>query len=495
MKILSFIPARGDSKGIPLKNISMLNDKPLLFYTINASLNSNLITRTIVSTDNEKIAQTAIKLGAEVVKRPKRLADDKAVIEPAILHTLEYLKKKEDYKPEIILLLSNTSPLKTTVHIDEMLNKLIKSKFDSILSVCSFHHFQWSIQKDSSIKPINYSPATNRPNRQEMETPLLENGAMFATTFSAFKKSGARVSGKIGFYEMPLDCSYNIDSKKDLLHAEQLLNKLNRSDDDFFSVKGKNIVITGSSGLLGSYYSQILCERGANLALIDKNTDLSISIAKKYSTDNQIIKVYKCDLSKPIQITKTFKQIKNDFKFIDVLINNAAFGSKDTFHVKDFKNYEKHPFNLWKKSFEVNVDAVHLCTQQVIGIMKKRRSGSIINISSNYGLVGPSFDTYENEELWTPPGYATTKSALLNFSRYIANLYGKYNIRCNTFIPSGVATETLSKSFIKKYASRTAFGRMATPGDYGGSIVFLCSDASKYMTGSNLIVDGGWTSR
>jgi len=494
MEILSFIPARGGSKAIPLKNISMLNGKPLLFYTINASLNSNLITRTIVSTDNEKIAKIAIELGTEVLKRPKKLADDKAAIEPAILHTLEYLKKKEDYKPDIIILLSNTSPLKTTIHIDEMLTKLIKSKFDSILSVCSFHHFQWGIQKDSSIKPINYNPATNRPNRQEMKIPLLENGAMFATTFSAFKKSGVRVSGKIGFYEMPLDCSYNIDSKKDLLQVEQLLNKLNWNDN-FFSVKGKNIVITGSSGLLGSYYSKILCERGANLALIDKNIGVSISIAKKFSTDNQIVKVYKCDLSKPIEITKAFKQIKNDFKFIDVLINNAAFGSKDTFHVKDFKNYEKHPFNLWKKAFEVNIDAVHLCTQQVIGIMKKRRSGSIINISSNYGLVGPDFDTYKNEKLWTPPGYATTKSALLNFSRYIANLYGKYNIRCNTFIPSGVATKTLSKSFIKKYASRNAFGRMATVEDYGGPIVFLCSDASKYMTGSNLIVDGGWTSR
>lgn len=265
--------------------------------------------------------------------------------------------------------------------------------------------------------------------------------------------------------------------------------------DELFSVKEKNIILTGSSGLLGKAYSQALLERGANLALIDKSPKESIHIKNEFHNRDQNIHVYKCDLSKLSQIKSTFKKIDRDFGSMDILINNAAFTSRKTFHIKDFKNYETHPFNLWRSAFEVNIDAVHLCTQQVIGQMKKQRSGVIINISSTYGVVGPDFATYDGEKLFTPPGYAVTKSAILNFTRYIANLYGKYNIRCNTLTPSGVATKALSKSFIKKYSSRNAFNRMAKTDDYIGPILFLCSDASSYMTGSNLIVDGGWTAR
>ena len=266
-------------------------------------------------------------------------------------------------------------------------------------------------------------------------------------------------------------------------------------DDDLFSVKGRNIVLTGSSGLLGSTYARALLKRGANVALIDKDTDVSISIAREFLSDKQIGKAYRCDLSRPAQIATVFKKIKTQFGTIDVLINNAAFGSKDTFHVKDFKSYEKHPYSLWKDAFKVNVDAVHLCIQQVIGSMKEQRNGSIINVSSTYGVVGPDFATYEDEKLWTPPGYAVTKSAILNLTRYVANLYGKYNIRCNSITPSGVATKALTKSFIRKYSARNAFNRMAKTDDYIGPIIFLCADASSYMTGANLVVDGGWTSR
>ena len=127
--------------------------------------------------------------------------------------------------------------------------------------------------------------------------------------------------------------------------------------------------------------------------------------------------------------------------------------------------------------------------------MKKQKSGTIINISSNYGLLGPDFETYENEKLWTPPGYAVTKSAILNLTRYVANLYGKYGITCNTLSPSGVATDKLSSRFKKRYASRNALKRMAKVSDYAGPMIFLCSDASGYMTGANLIVDGGWTAK
>ena len=493
-KILSIIPARGNSKGIPLKNLAKLNGRSLLYYTIDASLKSKLINRTIVSTDNKRIKEESKRLGADVVDRPKKLSGDKIGIEPAIQYTLDYLKKKENYVPNVIVLLSNTHPFKTSEHIDDALSLFFKKKYDSLLTGYQIHTFSWKKQANSTIIPINYDPQ-NRPNRQDIELSLYENGAFFITTYSAFVKSRNRISGKIGFYRMPLDTSYNIDTQNDLLDAKKLMQKLKHEDDDIFSVNNKNIVITGSSGLLGNYYAMILAERGANLALIDIDTKNSKKIKNKFNGNTKKIKIYKCDLSKPRDIISTFKKIQKDFEFLDVLINNAAFASKDTFHVKNFKDYEKHPLDLWRKAFEVNIDAVHICTQNALSMMKKRKTGSIINISSNYGIVGPSFETYENENLWTPPGYAVTKGAIINFTRYIANLYGKYNIRCNTFSPSGVKTQMLSKRFVQRYSSKNAFGRMASPDDYAGPILFLCSDASKYMTGTNLVVDGGWTAK
>ena len=118
MEILSIIPARGGSKGIPLKNIIKINKKPLLYYTINASLKSKLVTRTIVSTDHEKISKIAKSLGAEVIKRPKKLANDHIALEPSISQILDHLKKTENYKPDIILILQNTSPLRNSKHVD-----------------------------------------------------------------------------------------------------------------------------------------------------------------------------------------------------------------------------------------------------------------------------------------------------------------------------------------------------------------------------------------
>ena len=130
MEILSIIPARGGSKGIPLKNIIKINKKPLLYYTINASLKSKLVTRTIVSTDHEKISKIAKSLGAEVIKRPKKLANDHIALEPSISQILDHLKKTENYKPDIILILQNTSPLRNSKHVDEALTLLKKRNYD-----------------------------------------------------------------------------------------------------------------------------------------------------------------------------------------------------------------------------------------------------------------------------------------------------------------------------------------------------------------------------
>ena len=216
---MAIIPARGGSKGIPLKNLKLLNGKPLIDYSINSSIKSKFITRTIVSSDHPKILKRAEKLGAEILKRPKNLATDSSKLEPVMEHCLNYFKLKENYIPDIIILLQNTSPLRTKKHIDDALNIFLNSKFDSMLSGYISHNFVWKI-KNERVIPVNYNPK-KRPNRQEFNNQFIENGAIYITKYSSFKKSKCRISGKIGFFEMGKELSIDIDTKSDLLQANQ----------------------------------------------------------------------------------------------------------------------------------------------------------------------------------------------------------------------------------------------------------------------------------
>ncbi len=219
MEIMSIIPARGGSKGIKLKNLKLLNGMPLLDYSVNSSLESKFITRTIVSTDHPKILNHAEKLGAQVIKRPKILSTDSSHIEPVIEHCLNHLKLKENYYPDLIILLQNTSPLRTKKHIDDAIKIFLNSKYDSMLSGYISHNFIWKI-KNNNVIPINFNPQ-KRPNRQEFTNQFIENGAIYISKYSAFKKSKCRVSGKIGFFEMAKELSVDIDTQLDLIQATQ----------------------------------------------------------------------------------------------------------------------------------------------------------------------------------------------------------------------------------------------------------------------------------
>lgn len=220
MKILSIIPAREGSKGIPLKNIIKLDGKPLLAHTISASLNSK-INRTVVSTDSKKISNIAKKYGAEVIIRPKKLANDKSQIEPSMEHVLNYLKKTEVYVPDIVVLLQNTSPLRTSKNIDDALRLFQKGKYDSVFSGYMSHSFIWDT-KGKSLVPKTYNPL-KRQNRQKMKNQFYENGAIYITKYDLFDETKCRISGKTGMSEMTKEESLQIDSKYDLFLVEQYI--------------------------------------------------------------------------------------------------------------------------------------------------------------------------------------------------------------------------------------------------------------------------------
>jgi NAD(P)-dependent dehydrogenase (short-subunit alcohol dehydrogenase family) len=266
--------------------------------------------------------------------------------------------------------------------------------------------------------------------------------------------------------------------------------------NDIFNIHGKNIILTGSAGLLGSHYADFLSSNGANLILIDvnekKNQKLEKSIKSKYNTKCHS---YTCDLSNVKEIKSLRKLILKDFKKIDILINNAAYTTKSSVIKKTKKTpFEKLSYETWRNSLSVNLTAVFLFCQEFGEIMLKQKNGVIVNISSIYGIVGADQRIYEKSDFNLPISYAATKGSVINITKYLAAYWQKKNIRVNTLSLGGVEDSTYHHpNFIKKYSDKTMLGRMAKKSDFDGALLFLISEASSYVTGTNLIVDGGWT--
>tara|TARA_B100001750_G_scaffold203425_1_gene179198 strand:- start:1057 stop:1740 length:684 start_codon:yes stop_codon:yes gene_type:complete len=221
MNTISIIPARGGSTGIHMKNLIKLDNKPLLYYSVTASLKSKLVNRTVVSTDNDKIADYALSLGAEVVIRPKKISGNRIGISPAIFHVIDHFKKHENFKPDVVITLQNTSPFRNSQHIDRAFSVFKKGNYDSVISGFKSKFLLWQ-KKGKNVTPINYNPL-KRPRRQEIKKYFIENGAVYVTKYSSLKKFNSYVCGKVGLYEMPQHLSLEIDSYFDLFLAQQIL--------------------------------------------------------------------------------------------------------------------------------------------------------------------------------------------------------------------------------------------------------------------------------
>ena len=257
-----------------------------------------------------------------------------------------------------------------------------------------------------------------------------------------------------------------------------------------FDLSDKVIIITGAAGNLGSQYAEGLSQVGANVVLGDldytKCKQLSTKLKKKYDVDPLPLKL---DLTKKISISNLVTKTIKKYSKIDVLINNAAYQGNSKIRKTSF---EELSLLDWNEAISVNLTGIFLACQQIGKIMKKQGFGNIINISSTYGLVAPDQRIYGDSGQNAASFYSATKSAVINLTRYLASYWANTGIRINTLSPGGVK-RTQTKSFIKNYSKKTMLGRMAERDEYVGAMIFLASDASSYMTGSNLIIDGGWT--
>jgi NAD(P)-dependent dehydrogenase (short-subunit alcohol dehydrogenase family) len=264
---------------------------------------------------------------------------------------------------------------------------------------------------------------------------------------------------------------------------------------NLFSLEGKTAIVTGASGLLGRHHCFALSEAGANVIVCDLNENDCCSMSEMLLTDSIALRL---DVTNPGNIKEANEIIIKEFGHIDILVNNAAIN--DMFEnpavSAELSKFENYPLDIWKKSLDVNLTGVFLCSQIFGKQMLKQGSGSIINIASTYGIVAPDQSLYKdcegNQSFYKPPAYSAAKGAVISFTRYLAAYWGKENIRVNALSPGGV-TNNQDEFFINNYSKRTPLNRMAEPDDYKGALVFLASDASSYMTGANLVVDGGWT--
>ncbi|MCH7760503.1 SDR family oxidoreductase [candidate division TA06 bacterium] len=273
--------------------------------------------------------------------------------------------------------------------------------------------------------------------------------------------------------------------------------------EKYFDLKEKVALITGGAGLLGTQYAEALAEVGAKIVLVDMNmkgcAENAKQLEKRYPV--QILSI-QTDVSKKRSVKEMVRKIVKRFGRIDILINNAAFtakhGSKK--HEGYFAPVEEYPVDLWEEVLSINLTGMFLCSQEVGKQMLKQKGGVIINVSSIYGLVGPDQRIYHGvknpynpfQKMNTPIVYSVTKGAVLSLTRYLATYWAQKNIRVNCLTLGGVF-EGHDKKFVKNYSLRTPLGRMAKKDEYKGAVLFLASDASSYMTGANLVVDGGWT--
>lgn len=269
-----------------------------------------------------------------------------------------------------------------------------------------------------------------------------------------------------------------------------------KTPEEIFSVKNKVIALIGSTGILGSEYVNLLAKAGAKLSIGDidivKNDILSEKVKKEYNTDCITSKV---DLTNEEDIDIFFKKTLSHFGGIDVLINNAQI-KPDGFYA----SFEKYSKKTLTEVLDGNLIGVVLASQKACIQFLKQGHGNIINVSSIYGNVGADQRLYDgvsnpyfpDERFSSPVSYAVSKAGVVNFTRYLASYYREKNIRVNCLTPGGVFDNQDDK-FNMNYSSRTLLGRMADRTDYNGAILFLASEASSYMTGANIMVDGGWS--
>lgn len=262
-----------------------------------------------------------------------------------------------------------------------------------------------------------------------------------------------------------------------------------------FRLDGKTAVVTGGIGLLGKEFCRGLASCGADIAAIDLDGDRAVEFAREVGDEYGVRTAgIGCDVSDSASVESMVGSVVEQFGGIDILLNNAASRSDDIDAF--FAPFEHYALSEWKKIMSVNIDGMFLVAQAVGNQMiRQGRGGSIIQTGSIYGIMAPDKRIYEGSfylgrQINTPAVYSASKSAVVGLSKYLAAYWADRNIRVNTLVPGGVESGQ-NQRFKEQYSARVPMNRMAKPQEMVGALLFLASDASSYITGQSLVVDGG----
>lgn len=267
--------------------------------------------------------------------------------------------------------------------------------------------------------------------------------------------------------------------------------------DSLFSVQDRIVVITGGLGQLGRQFSLSLVEHGAKVAVVDANVD-DDRVRVRYGDDpSERLLFVAADVTCRPSLEAALEKVRSTWGAPHALVNNAGLDSPPGSAAEENGPFEAYPETSFDRVMEVNSKGVFLCCQVFGGAMAKAGRGSIINISSMYGIISPDQRIYEYRAQWgkafyKPVAYSVSKSSLFNLTRYLATYWAPKGVRTNTLTFGGVFNGQ-DEQFLEGYCARVPLGRMAREDEYNGAVIFLVSDASSYMTGANIVLDGGWT--
>jgi 2-deoxy-D-gluconate 3-dehydrogenase len=267
-----------------------------------------------------------------------------------------------------------------------------------------------------------------------------------------------------------------------------------------FDLTGCVAVVTGGVGLLGTEFCRTLAEAGAAVAVVDLNASASQGTADTLTKSGHQAVAITADITRPDSVNAMVEKTVSTFGRLDILVNSAALDPKfDPDAIKKGITpgaFEDYPLDQWNAAINVNLTGMFLVTQACAKqMLAQGKKGSIINICSTYGLNGPDQGIYVNDGervAYKPVYYTVTKAGVLGFTKYLAAYYAGTEIRVNALTPGGVFNNH-EDYFVKNYSAKTILGRMARKDEMNGALLFLASDASSYMTGNNLVIDGGWT--
>jgi NAD(P)-dependent dehydrogenase (short-subunit alcohol dehydrogenase family) len=266
---------------------------------------------------------------------------------------------------------------------------------------------------------------------------------------------------------------------------------------DLFGLDGHVAIVTGGLGVLGLEYAATLDAAGARVAIFDRRAP-----APEHRLADAGIHAYHVDLTDRAAVGEAVTAVVNEIGPPTILVNNAGLGSSPADAALETGAFEDYPVTAWNAMMDSHLKAALFTSQAFIRAFRAAGAGagSIINVSSTYGVVSPDQSIYDyrrrsGQVYFKPVGYSVAKSGMLNFTRWLAEYCAPFDIRVNTLVPGGVREAGHAPEFVQEYIKRTPLGRMARPDDYNGAVVFLASRASAYMTGSMLVIDGGWTAR